>query len=694
MDRIFYPNSIVVIGVSERPDNLAANIIHNLLAFGYDGEIHAVGLQDGEVHGIPILTSVAALPDGVDLAVILTPGATVPELLDACGRKGIQRAVIESGGFTEFSEAGHLLQEELITVARRWGMRFVGPNCISVINMENGLCLPFPRLDPDAAKQGPVSVLAQSGGVSITYLILLSEAGLGANKIVSMGNKADLDEVDYVTYLLDDPATEVICLYLESIEQGRRLLELTASSSKPVIVQKANRGRASAQIAFSHTAALANDDAIVSAALRQAGVARAASFDDAVALAQGFSLPPVAGNDLLIVSRSGGHAVVAADVAEAHGFRLMSIPEDFATEVRRRFRADVIVPTNPLDLGAIFDFELYGRIVEESLHALKPHALLLVHTYSSGSEAAMSQRLVHRLEELNRELETPLALCAFAQHDEVKTLKLETELPVFTEIEAAVRALAASRDRRARDVSLLPLPSAPARRSDKVEALLAHEGVLATDRALDLCASFDVPVEEWAVAKDLESALRAAAAFGYPVALKGLSTEVSHKSDAGLVALDVASAEQLRAAFGRVWAALEDLDHDASPKGILVQRMLTGGREVIIGGRRDPAFGPVVMFGLGGIYVEILEDVVFRLAPLRERDARQMMNDLRGSHLLRGVRGEPPVNSEAIVDALLSMSNLLIACPEIVEIDINPFLVLQEGAAAIDARAIVKSERT
>jgi acetyltransferase len=439
---------------------------------------------------------------------------------------------------------------------------------------------------------------------------------------------------------------------------------------------------------------LANDDAIVDAALRQAGVARAASFAEAVALAQGFTLPPVGGDDLLIISRSGGHAVVAADAAEAHSFRLTPIPEELANKVRRMFRADVIAPTNPLDLGVIFDFNLYAQIVEESLRALDPSALLLVHTYSSDSEATMSLRLARRLEELSCELKKPLALCAFAQQKEVDALKRETGLPVFTEIEMAVRALASSRDRHARPARLLPLPSAPAERPGKVDALLAEEGVLTTDSTLDLCAAFGIPVEEWAVVTDQESALFAAATFGYPVALKGLSPRVSHKSEAGLVALDVANAEELQMAFARILAALEEDSHHASSPGVMVQRMASEEREVIIGGKRDPSFGPVLMFGLGGIYVEVLEDVVFRLAPLSREEAWQMVDEVRGSHLLHGVRGEPSADLAAVVDALLSMSNLLIACPEILEIDVNPLVVFEEGAAAIDARAIIKGQRT
>jgi len=694
VDKIFYPESVAVIGASEKPDNLAAGIIRNLIAFGYAGAVHVVGLRAGQVHGIPIVASVDALPDGIDLAVILTPAATVPDLLAACGRKGIRWAVIESGGFAEFSEAGRELEEKISAIARRWGIRFVGPNCISVINMENGLCLPFARIQAEAAKLGPVSVLAQSGGVSITYLILLSESGLGANKLVSMGNKADLDEVDYLTYLLEDSGTEVVSLYLESIEEGRRLLELAASSSKPIIVQKANRGAASAQIAFSHTAALANDERIVDTAMRQAGVARVATFDEAVALAQGFSLPPVNGDDLLIISRSGGHAVVAADVAEARDFRLMSVPDDFLAEVRSLFRADVITPTNPLDLGAIFNFDLYSRIVEKSLHELDPHALLLVHTYSAGPEAEASRRLARRLGELSRELEKPLAFCAFAQRDEVEALKAQTSLPIFTEIEAAVRALAASRDRRTHPARLLPLPSPSGDRLDKVEALLAPEGVLSLDAALDLSAAYDIPVAEWAVVQDVESVLFAAGAIGYPVALKGLSAEVSHKSDASLVKLDLTNAEELQDAFAALLVALREYDADPSSRRVMVQQMVSEGHEVIVGGRRDPSFGPVVMFGLGGIHVEILEDVAFRLAPLVREEAERMVDEVQGSRLLYGHRGQPPADVDSIVDVLLSMSRLLVACPEIEEIDVNPLIVFEGGGAAVDARAIVRRQKT
>jgi len=688
MHKVFYPDSVVVVGVSERPDNLAANIVANLLEFGYDGDVYAVGLRAGEVHGVPILPSLESLPEGVDLAVILTPAVTVPGLLDACGRKRIRRAVIESGGFAEFSETGRQLEERTHAVARRWGIRFVGPNCISVINMENGLCLPFVHLDRSAAKRGPVSVLAQSGGVSITYFHLLSEAGLGVNKVVSMGNKADLDEVDYLTFLLDDPGTQIVCLYLESIEEGRRLVELAATSSKPVVIHKANIARASEQIAFSHTAALANDDRIVEAALRQAGVARAISFDDAVALAQGLALPPVRGNDIVVLSRSGGHAVVAADAAEANGFRLAPISGAFLADVRDLFRADVVAPTNPLDLGVIFDFDLYGRVVQQCLRTLDPDALLLVHTYTTGAESEMSRRLVRRVHRLSCELNKPAAFCAFAQRAEIESLKRATDGPVFTEIEAAVRALAASRDWHARSPRLLPLRSPSGSRSHKVEGLLNGDGVLTTDVALAVCAAFEIPVPEWAVVESVGEALVVAGAIGYPVALKVLSPQISHKSDVGGVVLDIQNSVAMEEAFLALTERVERAVPDARVEGVLVQRMLSGGREVILGGKRDPSFGPVVMFGLGGSYVEVFDDVAFRLAPMTREDAEEMMDEVRGSPLLRGVRGELPGDLDALAEAMLGVSRLLVHCPEVVELDINPLLVFERGVAAVDARVV------
>lgn len=678
MRKVFAPRSLVVIGVSERPDNLARFIIANLRAFGYKGDLYAVGRQPGRVYDIPIVASLDEVPHGVDLAVILTPAETIPALVEACGRKDIRQIVIESGGFSEFSERGRQLEEELKKVARRWGIRFVGPNCISVVNLEAGLCLPFAPIDPQRTRRGNASVISQSGGISITYLDKLSAAGVGVSKVISIGNKADLDETDYLEYLLEDPQTKMVCLYLESISDGRRLMELACSSPKPIIVHKANRGQASQSIAFSHTAALASDDRIVTGAFRQAGIVRAASFEEAVAIAQGLTLPPVQGDNLVIISRSGGHAVVAADAAEHYGFRLAELPHNLTERVRALFRADVIRLTNPLDLGTIFDFDLYAHIVEECLHTLAPDAIVLINTYST-LEAPRARQLAHRVEEIMSDSGTPIALCVFVQGDEARALQQDLSIPIFTEIEAALCGLAASRSwhqRRERPkVFTKTVPSARAR------SPLITEGILTADQALQLCHEYGIPIAPWEAVETPEEAARAAERLGYPVALKTLAAEIVHKTDAGGVFLNLANPDAVK-------RAAQALVTQFAGARLLVQRMVTGGVELIVGGKRDPAFGPVVMVGFGGIFTEIFGDVAFRVAPITSEDAEEMLAELRGRSLLEGVRRREALDRAALVQAVLAVSRLIAENEQIVELDINPLVVLSSGVLAVDARVL------
>ncbi len=678
MRKIFSPRSLVVIGVSERPDNLARFIIANLRAFGYKGELYAVGRQPGKVYDVPIVPSLDEIPDGLELAVILTPAETIPALVDTCGRKGITQIVIESGGFSEFSERGRQLEEELKQIATRWGIRFVGPNCISVINLDVGLCLPFAPVAPQSARRGSVAVISQSGGISITYLDKLSAAGVGVSKVISIGNKADLDETDYLEYLLEDPATKILCLYLESLSDGRRLLELARSSQKPIIVHKANRSQASQQIAFSHTAALASDDRIVTGAFRQAGIVRAESFNEAVAQAQGLILPPVRGDTMVIISRSGGHAVVAADAAERYGFRLAKLPQDFTQKIRALFRADVIRPTNPIDLGTIFDFDLYAHIVEECLKILTPDAVVLINTYSA-LEAKRARKLAHRVEEIMKDSHTPIALCVFAQGGEAQELQRELSIPVFTEIESAMCGLAASRSWHQRRQRLTVFPQTVP--SARASLAFSGESVLTADRALQLCQEYGIPTAPWKAVETAEAAVRAAEQLGYPVALKVLSSEIAHKTDVGGVVLSLSGPESVRRA---AQALLERFS-----ARLLVQRMIPEGLELIVGGKRDRTFGPVVMVGLGGIFTEIFDDVAFRVAPLTSEDAEEMLTELRGQAILGRARGREPIDRAALVQTILTISRLIAEHEQIAEFEINPLIALPSGVWAVDARGIM-----
>jgi acetyltransferase len=575
------------------------------------------------------------------------------------------------------------LEQRLVEIAHRWDMRFVGPNCISVVNLENEVCLPFGDMSAGSARLGPASVVSQSGGVSLTYVDRLCVAGVGVDKAVSIGNKTDLNENDYLEYLLQDPGTRIVCLYLESIGDGRRLMNLARSSKKPIIVHKVNRGEASHRVALSHTAALADDDQIVSAALRQVGIIRAEDFRESVAIAQGLTLPPVRGKRLVVISRSGGHAVIAADAAERYGFQLAQLPDEFTEHVRALFPADVIAVTNPIDLGVIFDFDMYAGIVEECLKMLSPDAVLLINTYTLA-EAEGAHRLARRVEEIVQESGRPIAFCVYSQGNESQVVQQHTSLPVFAEIEDAIRGLAASRDWNLRQARLTETVGGTVHTSrEEAQRVLTTSGVLTADQALALCQAYDIPVAPSEVANNPEEAVRAADRLGYPVALKALATQLVHKTDIGGVTLGLTDA----AAVKREATAM--LARIASPARLLVQQMVSGGLEVILGGKRDRSFGPVVMFGLGGIYVEVFSDVAFRVAPLSRVDAEEMIEEVRGKRLLEGVRGKPPVDREALIKAVLSLSRMLVENPRITELDINPLLVLEHGAAAVDARAAV-----
>ncbi|MCS7283848.1 MAG: acetate--CoA ligase family protein, partial [Anaerolineae bacterium] len=464
--------------------------------------------------------------------------------------------------------------------------------------------------------------------------------------------------------------------------EGRRLMDLARRSEKPIIVHKANRGSASQNIARSHTAALANDDRIVSAAFHQVGILRADTFGDAVAIAQGLTLPPVRGNDIVVISRSGGHAVVAADFVEKYGFRLAPLPESFVGAVRSFFRADVIAPTNPLDLGVIFDFGLYARIVEQTLQMLRPDAVLLVNTYSR-TEAEGARHLAQQVDRIVRETGMPVALCMYGEGSISRELIGQVSIPVFLDIEQAMVALAASRDWHRRRARLAATESRPDGAPGRLSALADRN---APGGALALCQEYGIPVAPWAVADDPDGAAEAADALGYPVVLKALSARVVHKSDVGGVVLGLRDRETVRQEAAAMRARVLERVPEASDLCFLVQRMVEGGVEVILGGKQDPSFGPVVMFGLGGVFVEVFGDVSFRVAPLTRADAEEMLEEIRGKALLAGARGRPPADREALVEAILAFSRLVVENPSLAEVEINPLLALPQGVVAVDAR--------
>jgi acetyltransferase len=687
VDQLFYPKSVVVIGVSENPNNLSRIIVENLFEFQFNGEIFLMGQKEGILFGRRFCTSIEDLQEGIDVAVILTPAQTVPGILEACGKKKIRWAIVESGGFSEYSEEGAVLEKEVHRIAKKWGIRIVGPNGIGVINIENGFVVPFVKLKGRGINKGKVSVLAQSGGVSLLYLNLLASANVGIAKVVSMGNKRDLNEVDYLHYLIQDPQTEIIGLYLESLEKGRELMELARSTSKPIILHKANIGEGSHQIAKLHTSALANDDRVVDAGLKQSDIIRTKDFRSFVSAVKILSLPAMKGNNLIALSRSGGIAIVAADSAERYGFQLFPLPKELTERVHNYFRAKVIQPTNPLDLGDLFDFDLYTKILDQVLRIKDVDGVLFQHG-AAGDEKEPSRRLIHAIKELSFHYRKPVALCYFTEEEELAYVKRTFDYPIFTEPSEALGALAVSRDHYRKQNILKEKPPFYAVEGGRAKTLLqkakAEKRDLLLPEAYEVLQAYGIPVADYQVVYRKEDLKKAMSQIEGPVALKIISQKISHKSDVGGVILNIHGLSEAEAAYEKIQRLT-----DGDSSGILVQKMVSQGKEVILGAKRDPSFGPVVLFGLGGIYVEVFKETSLRVAPINRSEAEEMISELKTSSILKGVRGEPPLDVEALVENLLRLSQLMMDFPEIEGIDINPVKVLEKGAIAVDARIIL-----
>ncbi len=687
MDQLFNPKSVVVIGVSENPDNLARIIVENLFEFQFNGEIFLVGKKEGILFGRGICSSMEDLREGIDVAVILTPAQTVPGILEACGRKKIRWAIIESGGFSEYSEEGAALEKEVLRIAKKWGIRIVGPNGIGINNFENGFVVAFPPLNRKAVRKGKVSLLVQSGGVSLTYLNLLSSASVGISKLVSMGNKLDLNEIDYLQYLIQDPQTEIIGIYLESIQRGRELLEIARSTSKPIILHKANIGEASKEIAKLHTAALANDDRIVETALKQADIIRAKDFRSFINAVKVLSLPQMGGNDLVILSRSGGIAIIAADSAERYGFRLFPMKKNFQERIHSYFRAKVIQPTNPLDLGDLFDFDLYIKILEQVLKIKAVDGIIFQHA-AIGDEMQPSRRLIPAAKELSFRYQKPVAFCYLTEEEELAYIKRSFDYPIFTEPEDALSALAISREHyRKRKISREKPPSYSFNRSHVkrlIQKTKKEKRDLLLPEAFEVLKAYGIPVADYQVVQKKEDLKKALTKIKGPVALKVISPEISHKSDVGGVVLNIHDPSEAE----KVYSKMNKLAQRRF-SGILVQKMISDGKEVILGAKRDPSFGPVVLFGLGGIYVEVFRESSLRVAPINRPEAQEMISELKAASILKGIRGERPLDVKALVGHLLKLSQLMMDCPEIEGLDINPVKVLEKGAIAVDARILL-----
>jgi acetyltransferase len=693
LDSLFAPKSVAVIGASNRPGSVGRAVFSNILLNEYAGTVYPVNPKDRSVGGVRSYPSVQDLPESVDVAVVVVPSTVVPVVTEECGRKGVKGLIIISAGFKEVGQDGAMLEQQVTSLAQKYSMRMVGPNCLGTINTD-----PEVRLNASFASQmpleGSIAFASQSGALGEAVIDYAAGEGIGFSKFVSLGNKADVNENDVLEYLRADPKTKVILLYLEDIVDGRQFVDTVSAvtEEKPIIAVKAGVSPEGAKAASSHTGALAGSDEAYNAILKQSGVLRVESIIDLFDYARAFAKQPLPrGNRVVIVTNGGGPGIMATDASVRYGLQISQFSETTKSKLRAGLPKEASV-NNPIDLIGDAQSDRYelalqalqDETVDCGLVLLTPQAMVDLKKVAE-TIASVGPRSGKTL------LASILGLTDITPAVDV----LESHnIPHYTFPESAVRALAAMAEYQRwvnRPRTQVKHFDVDVRRAREVIANAKREGLtnLPQDEALTILSAYGLPVIKTETASSKAEAVAAAKRIGYPVAMKIISPDVVHKIDVGGVKLDLNSEQDVNEAFDEILKNVKARVLGARIEGVLLQEFVTGGTETIIGIHRDPKFGPLLMFGLGGIYVEAYRDVSFRLAPIRELSADNMISQIRGSKILQGFRGQQPADSKAIAECIERLSQLSIELPDVAELDVNPLVAFSKGCKALDARVII-----
>ncbi len=711
LEALIRPRSVAVIGASREPGTIGGAIFHNLLHQGFTGPVYPVNPKAAVVQSVAAYPTIEAVPGPVDLAVIVVPALQVPEVMEACGRKGVRAAVVISAGFKETGEAGAALERRLLETARAHGMRVLGPNCLGILNTEAGV-----RLDatfaPTYPPAGPVAFSSQSGALGLAILEYAAALNIGISHFVSVGNKADVSGNDLLEFWEQDPGTRIILLYLESFGNPRRFTQIArrVARTKPIVAVKSGRTRAGQRAASSHTGSIAGADAAVEALCRQSGVIRANTMEELFDVAMLLAHQPVpAGHRVGIVTNAGGPGIMASDACETHGLEVPLLT-DPTVAVLRSFLPAEASTRNPVDMIASATPASFEKAVAAVLADPNVDSLLVLYVppiVTTPTEVA--EAIVRGVAEATQRADAqgrphkPVLSCFMGSHGVQQGLLTlhEGNIPSYAFPEAAAIALSQSvryGTWRAGNPGRSVHQEVDGERAGKViarAAARAGDGWLEADEVAEVLAAYRIPQAAARLTRRVDDAVAAAAELGYPVVLKLDSRTLTHKSDVGGAALDLRGPDEVRAAWHRIRDRLSAIGRAEEMRGALVQPLVREGTEVIVGVSRDPSFGPIIMFGLGGIHVELLRDVSFRIAPLTDRDAREMVRAVRGFRLLEGYRGAPPADVAALELALLRVAQMAEAHAELEEMDLNPVRVLPpgRGLVALDARLRVRPGR-
>lgn len=695
LEAFFAPRSVAVIGASATPGKMGYILMDNIIRGGYQGNLYPINPKGGEILGRPAYPSIKDVPDEVDLAVIVVPAAAIPDVVEECGQKGVKALLIISAGFRETGPEGARREREVVARAQKYGMRILGPNVLGLIDTISRLNATFATT---MARPGEIAFLSQSGALGSAILDWSQEEAIGFSHFVSLGNRADVNEIDLLEAWADDPHSKVILAYLEGIADGEAFMRVArqVTRKKPVIAIKSGTTAAGTRAISSHTGSLAGSERAYEAAFSQTGIIRAESVQDLFDFAEIFAYQPMLrGNRIAIVTNAGGPGILATDMCERAGLTLAQ----FAKETIEAM-APHLPPTanlyNPVDVIGDAQSDRYRVALNAVMRDPGVDGVVVLLTPQAMTDVeAIAQTVV----DIARAYDKPV-VSSFIGGEVVEPavrLLQENRIPTYPFPERAVLALGAmERYRRWLERPPQRLVHFQVRKEQVQEVFdnARKEGRLSLGEveARQVAEAYGLRLPKAQLARSPDEAVRLAAEIGYPVVMKIASPDILHKSDIGAVKVGLNNSTDVRDAYELIEYRARRHHPDADIWGILVQQMVSGGREVIIGMSRDPQFGPMLMFGLGGIYVEVLKDVVFRIAPIDRTEAREMVESIRSFPLLKGVRGQAPADVDAIVETILRVSQLVTDFPEIVEMDVNPLIVHEvgQGAVVLDARIILR----
>ncbi len=696
LKKIFNPESVAIVGATKLKGTVPYDIVENILKSDFNGAVYPVSPREKHIASVKAYKYVIDIEDPVDLAIIVFPSAVAHMALEQCGQKGIKSVIIISAGYREIGERGIEREEQIKQIAEKYDISFIGPNCLGVINTD-----PNVNLDASFARQMPdpgnIGFLSQSGALCTAVLDYARAKHIGFSKFISFGNKADISEIDLMFYLMNDEQTKVILMYLEEVSDGKALIdaarEVIAKSGKPILIIKSGRTSEGASAAASHTGSLAGSDEICDAAFEQAGILRCDNIEEMFNNAMAFAYqPPPRSNRVAIITNAGGPGVLTTDAAVKEGLEISRFSEE-TTKLLKRHLPSTANIKNPVDVIGDARADRYNAALTAVSNDDSVDGIFVILTPQSMTNI---DEIAEEIVKVSKETDKPIYTSFMGEADVASGIDilLRNKIPHYILPESMCKAFESDyrfhHKIKGHPFKPVQVEDVDKKSAEKVleRALQSGRKVLEEDEAEIILGAYGLPVLKGKLAKSAKEASAIAKEIGFPVAMKIMSDDIIHKFDTGGVMLDVGNEEAALIKYQEILDNVKEKAPEADIRGIWVTEMAQKGEEVILGIKRDAAFGPVIMFGLGGIFVEIFKDVKFRVAPLGETGARQMIESIKGYKLLSGARGRKPADTNSLVDCIYRLSQLAVDFPEIQELDVNPIIVYEDGqgCAVVDAK--------